>query len=76
MSHRKHAARAARQTSSRSRRLHAPERLERRQLMAAHVAGSSVSYATIQAAVNAAPPGASSRSTPGRTTRRSRSTSR
>ena len=49
MSKGKHAAKAAR----RSDRHH--ERLERRQLMAAHVAGSTVSYATIQAAVDAAP---------------------
>jgi hypothetical protein len=33
------------------------DRLEDRQLMAAHVAGSATSYATIQAAVNAAPAG-------------------
>ena len=34
------------------------ESLEPRQLLAAHIVGSAVNYATIQAAVNAAPQGA------------------
>ncbi len=58
MSKRKHAARAARRSSAKRSRTRAIEPLERRQLLAAHIVGSTVSYATIQAAVNAAAAGA------------------
>ena len=67
MSISKHAARAARRASSgRSRRQSARHpanrsllgHLERRELLAAHIVGSTASYATIQAAVNAAAAGA------------------
>jgi hypothetical protein len=61
----KRAAKAARGKSSRtssSRRRAAAgrplEQLERREMLAAHIVGSTVSYATIQAAVNAAAAGA------------------
>ena len=47
-------ARAGRRHSSRP----ASERLEQRQLLAAHIVGSTVSYATIQSAIDAASSGA------------------
>src|SRR3954468_24552286 len=53
---------------SRARRFqnhNALELFERRQLFAAHIAGSSTIYATIQAAVNAAAPGAAVTVDPG-----------
>ena len=55
----KRAAKAGRHTSGRSSSHRRAQRqsmegLERRELMAAHIAGSTTSYATIQAAVNAA----------------------
>ena len=55
MSKRNHTARAGRQLSGLARA--AVERAEPRLLLAAHVAGSTISYATIQAAVDAAPVG-------------------
>src|SRR5438105_2343531 len=42
----------------RQRQFSAAEALERRELLAAHIVGSSTSYSTIQAAVNAATAGA------------------
>ena len=55
----RHAGRQTRATTGRIARAAGVEvdRLEGRQLMAAHVAGGTVAYATIQAAVNAAPAG-------------------
>ena len=55
---RRQAKRGGRGRGGRGRPAGMPERLERRDLMAAHIVGSTTSYATIQAAVNAAVAGA------------------